>query len=341
VLIALIVAGIFFFQKYNSSKYDITWKLPWIFLVIGTSLNFMIAPFSSFLEGLGKVKEIAKVRLVQQIISPIIYCGGLALGAKLFVSTFMVFTTVAVFVYMIYKLSLYKYLFEIWKQTIVEKLSYFNEIFPYQWRIALSWISGYFIFQLFNPVLFASEGAVTAGQMGITISALNSLLAMAYSWINTKVPTMSGYIALKDYDTLDSLFFKTLKQIIFVSVSVVLFFVLVIFSLQYYDVTIIGSHIGNRFLPILPLTIFSLALLLQVPINCWAVYLRCHKKEPLLIVSVVIGILNILSAFTLGKYFGLYGLICGFLFIQLTFGLVWIYLIFRKKRNEWHELTIQ
>ena len=34
---------------------------------------------------------------------------------------------------------------------------------------------GYFIFQLFNPVLFATEGAVVAGQMGMTLAALNGI----------------------------------------------------------------------------------------------------------------------------------------------------------------------
>ena len=336
LLIALIITGIFFFQKYNTSKYDITWKLPWILLVIGTCLNFTIAPFSSFLEGLGKVKEIAKIRFIQQIISPIIYCGGLAFGSKLFVSSFMVFSTVIIFLILIYKFALYKYFISIWNQRISEKVSYLKEIFPYQWRIALSWISGYFAFQLFNPVLFASEGAVIAGQMGITINAVNALMAMSYSWINTKVPTMSGYIALKDYSLLDSLFFKTIKQILFVSISGVILFIMVIFILQYYDIAIFGSHIGKRFLPILPLLIFSFAILLQAPINCWAIYLRCHKKEPLLINSLVGGSLSCISAITLGKYFGLYGLISGFLFLQITIGFIWVYIIFNKKRKEWH-----
>lgn len=338
LLIALIIAGILFFQKYKSDN-NITWKLPWIFLVFGTCINFMIAPISSFLEGLAKVEEIAKVRFVQQIVSPIIFCCGLAMGAKLFVSGFVVFSTSIIFLFLVFKFSLYKYLKTIWKQEVVEKVSYIKEVFPYQWRIALSWISGYFIFQLFNPVLFASEGPTIAGQMGMTLNALNALLAMAYSWINTKVPTMSGLIALKDYKQLDNLFFKTRKQILFVAISIVFLFIVAIYILQNYNIPVL-SHIGSRFLPLIPLSIFSFALLLQVPINCWAIYLRCHKKEPLLTNSVVGGILSCISVLTLGKYFGLYGLIMGFLFMQITTGALWVYLVFKKKRYEWHHESI-
>ncbi len=336
LLTLLILAGIVFFKKFNSVHYEITWKLPWILLAIGTCLNFMIAPISSILEGLGKVKEIAKVRFIQQIVSPLLYCSGLAFGAKLFVSSFMVFSTVIIFIYIIYRTSLYKYLRTIWDEKIGDKISYRNEIFPYQWKIALSWISGYFIFQLFNPVLFASEGAVVAGQMGLSINALNALLAMSYSWINTKVPTLSGYIAKKEYHSLDNLFFKTFKQLILISITGILFFITTIFILQYFNTSILGSHIGNRFLPILPLSIFSFALWLQVPIYSWAVYLRCHKEEPLLVNSIIGGILSSISVLLLGKFFGLYGLITGFLSIQITVGFIWVFLVFNKKRKEWH-----
>lgn len=34
------------------------------------------------------------------------------------------------------------------------RVSWKTEIWPLQWRIALSWLSGYFIFQLFTPILF-------------------------------------------------------------------------------------------------------------------------------------------------------------------------------------------
>jgi O-antigen/teichoic acid export membrane protein len=337
LLVALVVSGIFFFQKYNDGSHDIAWKLPWILLVIGTSINFIIAPISSFLEGLGKVKEIAKIRFYEQVVSPMIYCGALALGFKLFVSSFMVLVSIGTFVTLVYKFSLHKYLLSIWKIPVIQRVSYMDEIFPFQWKIALSWISGYFIFQLFNPVLFASEGAKVAGQMGLTITALNSLLGLAYGWITTKVPTMSGLIAMKKYAQLDILFNKTLRQIMFVASAVVVSFILVVFVLQRYDISVFGSHIGTRFLPILPLAIFSFSIWLQVPINCWAVYLRTHKKEPLLLNSVLGGILSCVSALILGKYCGLYGLLFGFLSIQLTIGLIWVYIVFVKKKKEWHE----
>jgi hypothetical protein len=65
---------------------------------------------------------------------------------------------------------------------------------------------------LFNPILFATEGPVVAGQMGMTIQVISAINAFCMSWLNTKVPIYSSYIELKEYAKLDSLFTKTLRN---------------------------------------------------------------------------------------------------------------------------------
>ena len=131
-----------------------------------------------------------------------------------------------------------------------------KEIFPYQWKIALSWISGYFIFQLFNPVLFATEGAVVAGQMGMTLSVLNAVQAFSMSWMNTKVPRLSGLIEMKQYTELDAIFNKTLKQMMTVCLVLLMGIFGVVFILKQTQLSIGGSILGNRFLDFLPLFFF-------------------------------------------------------------------------------------
>ena len=217
----------------------------------------------------------------------------------------------------------------------IEKVLYMKEIFPYQWRIALSWVSGYFIFQLFNPVLFATEGAKIAGQMGMTLTALNGIQSLTQSWINTKVPKMSGLIAQKDYKNLDSLFAKTMKQMLLIGTLAILCFVTVIYLIQSQGITFLGMDIGIRFLPIIPLSLMAWSSWTMVPISPWATYLRCHKKEPLLINSVVMGILCCLSTVTLGYKYGLYGITIGFAALRII-SLSWIYHTYKTKKREWH-----
>lgn len=335
VFVALGTLGSIFFTKYSVEHKDIEWFLPWILLAIGTAFNLLLSPITAFLEGLGKVKEVAQLRFVQQIIHPIVVWGGLSIGGKLFVSGADAFIRVFVVAIILIKSPFFKILKNIWMDSGIEKILYMKEIFPYQWRIALSWVSGYFIFQLFNPVLFATEGAKVAGQMGMTLTALNGVQSLTQSWINTKVPKMSGLIAQKDYKNLDSLFAKTMKQMLLIGTLAILCFVAVIYLIQSQGITFLGMDIGNRFLPIIPLSLMAWSSWTMVPISPWATYLRCHKKEPLLLNSVVMGILCCLSTVTLGYKYGLYGITIGFAALRII-SLSWIYHTYKTKKREWH-----
>jgi O-antigen/teichoic acid export membrane protein len=335
VVVALGVFGSVFFARYSEEHKDIEWFLPWILLAVGTAFNLLLSPITAFLEGLGKVKEVAQLRFVQQIVHPVVVWGGLCIGGKLFVSGADAFFRVFVVMVIIAKSPFFKILKNIWNDLGKEKVLYMKEIFPYQWRIALSWVSGYFIFQLFNPVLFATEGAKVAGQMGMTLAALNGIQSLTLSWINTKVPKMSGLIAHKDYSTLDSLFYITKRQILLIGTFSLLFLVFVIYFIQIKQFVFLGIEIGSRFLPIKPLCLMAWASWTMLPINCWAIYLRCHKKEPLLQNSVVVGILCCISTIGLGHLYGLYGMTLGFALLRFI-SLTWIYTIYKIKKEEWH-----
>lgn len=335
LLVVLTIVGIVFFNNYEKEYAGIEWRLPWILLAIGTAFNLLLAPIIAFIEGLGKVKETAQIRLVQQFFHPVIVWGGLAVGSKLFVAGADAIVRVVVVLIIIVKSPFYRLLKNIWGYQQDERISYMKEVFPYQWRISLSWISGYFIFQLFNPVLFATEGATVAGQMGMTMTALNGLQALTQSWINTKVPRLSGLIAQKNYAELDALFNKTMKQMLLIGTSILVVFVLLIFIIQHYQIMPFGLNIGDRFLPIIPLFLMAWSIFTMFPINCWATYLRCHKQEPLLLNSIVVGILCCVSTIGLGYLAGLYGMTIGFAIIRFV-SLTWIYSVFKKKKYEWH-----
>lgn len=335
IIVALLIAGVYFFNKFDGSSEGITWKIPWILLVLGTAFNFLLAPITAFIEGLGKVKEIAQIRLVQQVIHPVVVWGGLIVGSKLFVSGADAILRVVVVAFIIYKAPFLKMLVNIWKVKVTEYISYKNEIFPLQWKIALSWISGYFIFQLFNPILFATEGAKIAGQMGMTITALNALQALAQSWINTKVPRLSGLIAQKKYGELDNIFDKTMKQMMLIGTIGLVFFILIIWFIQHYNIRPLGMELGDRFLPIVPLCLMAWATFTMFPINCWATYLRCHKKEPLMLNSIVMGLVCCASTIILGNSYGLLGMCIGYALLRCL-SLVWVFDIYKQKKREWH-----
>jgi O-antigen/teichoic acid export membrane protein len=331
---SLVFIGFFFFRKYSISISNVSWLIPWRVLVMGSAVNLLISPITAFLQGLGRVKDIAKFQLLVQIIRLIIIWFGLLIGTKLMVLGLSNLLSALLLVLLI-TLKFKNEIIDIWETKISEKISYLNEIFPLQWKIGLSWISGYLISQLFNPVLFATEGPAVAGKMGLTLSALNGIMAISLAWFTTKIPTFSGLIAMKKFDELDSIFNKTLWQSAIVNFLLVALFVFVVFLLNTYSITINSKLIGNRFLDYLPLVFMSLPITINHIVASWAIYLRCHKEEPYLIFSIVGGIACVFFIIFFGSKYGLLGLTFGYFSIILLM-FPWAYIIFNSKKNEWH-----
>ncbi|HXH99811.1 MAG TPA: hypothetical protein VNI52_06060 [Sphingobacteriaceae bacterium] len=331
-LVVLLAAGFYFFSTFNSHSSIADWKGPWIILAFTTAAFLLLDPMLAFLEGLGRVKEVARMRLVQQTAYITFVIIFLTNDFKLYSSALASFTGLLCTTLLFIFSDNLKIMRNIWKMKGEHKVSYRKEIFPYQWKIAASWISGYFIFQLFNPVLFASEGAVTAGQMGMTLAALNGIMGLSMSWINTKIPLFSMLISQKNYAGLDLSFFKSFRQSLFIMALGLVTLFLIVYVLRSF-----GFTMGERFLPTLPFVFISISYLLNTIAFGLAAYLRCHKAEPLLVQSLVFAVFTSISTITLGNYYGVFGITLGYLLLGILIGIPWVLIVFVTKRKLWHQ----
>ncbi len=201
--------------------------------------------------------------------------------------------------------------------------------------MALTFISGYFISQLFNPVLFATEGPIMAGKMGMTLTALNGILGLSFSWISTKIPKFSCLIAAKNFAELDYNFSIAARQSIFVNIVGLVVMFLGIAILRRFN-----WPLGDRFLPYLPLILLMLTTLMSQIVTSWATYLRCHKQEPFLLPSIVSGISIGISTVVMGHYFGIVGISISYCILTFLLSIIWGHYIFHSKRKQWHQESI-
>ena len=332
LFVTLLVGGFAFFYYFSPKYEDVNWQLPWILMATTTALNLFVSPALAFYEGLGKVDRTAKLRFYSLFFTTVVFFIALCLNTKLYAFAFNSIAGLIVNIVWLFSPSIretftHVFHYEIRKYTI----SWREEIFPYQWKIALSWMSGYFLFQLFNPILFSTVGAKAAGQMGMTQAALGGIFALANSWFSTKVPLFSNLISLKKYTQLDNLFAKTIKQALIVMTGS-LFVLFVIIGLVNY----LKYNIGGRFLEPLPFIILGLSSVILFTTGSLGVYLRCHKEEPFLILSLVSGSVNALLLYFTSKYFGITGMVCGY-FVVMLISLIGGYNIFINKKKVWHD----
>ena len=332
LFVALQISGYIFFKTFNSQESSVSWEYPWFILVLSTSLLFIINPIIAFIEGLGKVKEVAILRFYQQLIYLPSLILVLILGGKLWA---LGVASLLSFVFLFFSILFSKYrilLLNIYNSINKWRINYMEEIFPYQWKIALSWISGYLIFQLFNPILFATEGSEIAGQMGMTLIALNGISSISLSWINTKVPLFSRLIAKNNFKELDSIFSKTIKELSIINLILILSFISFILLSAHFKLSI-----TDRFLDISLIIILAIASFFNQFVFAWAAYLRSHKKEPFLINSIVLGILISISVFISANYYGVAAVVISYSAITLFVAVPWAYYIFQNKKREWHD----
>jgi O-antigen/teichoic acid export membrane protein len=330
----LIVIGIYFFRNFGLVK-GIEWFAPWLILSISTGIMFITTFFLAFVEGLGRIKMVAKIRFIQQLFNVISTCVLLVSGAKLYTSGVSTLLVSFVLVCFIVAKPIRNILYQIWIVRPTGDFDYKRDIFPYQWKIAISWIGGFLIFQMFNPVLFAYSGAKAAGQMGATLAVLNGIISLSLSWVSTKVAYWSRLIALNNSQQLNQSFGSTIFQSSAINlIAIIVFYSTIKFLGPYYP------NIASRFIPPLLLALFASTFFLNNIINCWATYLRCFKKEPFLIQATIVGALSGLSTYFLGRYFSLDGLIWGYFTITILISFPLSYYIFKTYRKKFNAIFV-
>jgi len=331
ILLFILPAGLVFFSKNSGHNAAVAWQIPWIWLAVVSALNFLVSPLLAVLEGCGKVAQVAQFRACQNILSSLGLWLTLVCHGALFAGP--VLQTLNVVASLFWLITRYGSFFRSLLQADVANVPFhwLTEVWPFQWRIAVSWFCGYFVFQLFNPVLFAQRGPVEAGQMGMSLSLCAAVGGIAMTWMSTKAAPFGVLVAQRDYERLDQLFFKALSQsaIVLGCGGGLLF--LVVFLLSQ-----IGHSFAIRFLRPLPFSLLICSTLLNHFVFCQAQYLRTHKQEPFLWVSVVGAFLTAASTYLLAKPYGGPGVAAGCLATSLV-GLIVATFIFRSKRRAWHE----
>jgi len=333
LILILIPIGLQFFSHSSLNVVDFSWKLPWVFAVIGISCNLLLVPFYAVITGSGDVAAINFRMMIGGVISSVIGWFVIAYGGGLYAIPAISAGSMMVGIIYLYnsKSELLKIVFLKLFSDVksMNTISWWGEIWPMQWKIALSWISGYFIFQLYTPILFKYHGPIVAGQMGMTLSVVNSVQAIALMWLNTKSPEFCKLIAKKEYHKLNQLFNKALKQSIFACFLLSLVLLIIFIFLQSYTL------IGSRFLTVLQVGLFLVIVCSNVLIYGWATYMRAHKEEPLLWYSVIGALLTATSTYYLGVSYSSIGMACGSLGISLVWGIPSTYYCFKKFKERY------
>ena len=326
-IVTLLIGGTVFFARKPTAVHG--WESPWIALAVLSGFTLLLTPFLSLLEGSGLLAEVARTRTWQTIASNLTGWTVLLAGGALWASPAI--TGAALVLGIGWVFLTHRRFFSDLLHTPGAGISWREEVWPFQWRIAVSWISSYFTFHLFIPVLFTTRGPAAAGRMGMSLTLATAVYFVASSLLTTKLPQFGELIARRDFVELDARFFPAMWRALGVMAlgAVALFGGTV-------ALRAIGHRWSERFLEPLPFALLLAALMAGTIFVAEAVYLRAHKQEPLLGVFIASGIAVGASTLILGPAYGATGMMLGYFVATLVVsvgGGTWVFL---RKRREWH-----
>lgn len=330
----LVVFSLGFVFFWGTNALDINQWLPvWGLVTFFTAVNLFCSPYLSVMEGFGYVAKVARVRLIQSIIGYSFFVIALMYKSGLYalpcISGTAAFISVIQVIAWFKKISHSSISNEIIADADFEKerISWWRDIRPLQVKLAISWFSGYLIFQLFNPLLFKHQGARVSGQVGLALTIYSTILSISMSWINAKVPIMSRLISEKNFYSVNRLFKSLASKSLLVNLFCIISFGMLIVVLNYY-----GFSIINRLPSFEILIMISLATIINHLIFCMALYMRSFKEEPLVICSLISGLVTAVLVYIGSIYSAEITILC-YLIVTATISLPWVVFIFVNYRH--------
>lgn len=278
----LLPVGILFFSVKSTPGAHVAWLGPWVAAVLSLSVNFLLTPIYSFIEGCNQVREAAKLRMCQAVAVLISSWSAVASGHGLYACALVnagVVAVGAVFLYTRRRLLLNLLHCDVTGGAI----SWRREVWPFQWQVAVSWVCSYFTLQAFTPILFASRGPLEAGRFGLSLSITAYLPVVMLSWIETKAAPFGRLIKLGRLHELDTLFSRAMKQ----SLGLILLLAGACFA-TVLVVERLSPRIAERMETPPVFALLLAAAVCTFVVQGMAVYLRSFKREPYLVQSLVV-----------------------------------------------------
>jgi hypothetical protein len=326
VAIAILsVVGIIFFRAEDSAT-----KMAWVVFAVSSGLGLFVALMQSIYQGLDKVAEVQANALIGSVVLPILNWAMLLL--KFGIWALVVGSLVG------YALTLFLLINadrSFWRQVFGHSIGRIRKwgrtILNLQWKYAISWAAGFFMFYLYVPVIYTSIGKVQAGQFGLTNSLVTTLSSFSIAWVTTRIPKLNVYAAQRDEQSLMFLFRRSLIASAVVQALGSLLLIGAFLILEHFRL-FNGRLLSVRQAGLLIANVFITNLIGGI-----AFYARAHKEEPFYLVSSAAAVMITLALYTVLPRIGIDGFLLVNMAINGAFTLPLTLLIHRARKRHYVE----
>jgi O-antigen/teichoic acid export membrane protein len=320
--------GLVFFTRHAApGTAHVDWQWPWIAAIVASVAGLWCVPYYSFIEGCGHVRAVAAMQLRQAIAYAGLAWTAMVLHHGLFAPALVIAGQVGIGLHFLFGHR--RLLFGLLRHSSREAaIQWRSEVWPFQWRIAVSWMCSYFTVQILIPILFALRGPVQAGQVGMSLSITGYISVLALAWTSTKATPFGSLIARGEFERLAQLFRRAIAQ------SMAVFAAIALLALA--AVALLPAAAPRLAARMVPVSLFAL-LVTGAAANHFtqnlAILLRSFKQEPFLAQSLVVAALNIALAAVAIPKFGALGAALSYLLATGGAGLPIAWIVYRRARR--------
>jgi hypothetical protein len=320
--------GMLFFAHHAiAGAGQVHWQGPWLLAIAASMAGLWCQPFYSFLDGCGQVRAVAAMRLRQAVAGMALAWTAMLLHHGLYSPGLVIAGQVGAGLFFLAVRR--RLLTGLLKHPVRQAaIRWTREVWPFQWRIAVSWMCTYFTVQVFIPIIFSLRGAVEAGQMGMSLSITGYMTSLVLPWITTKATPFGRMIAGREFQQLDRLFLHTLGQ------SMAIFGVIALGAdAAAALLTVVAPRLAARMVSPRLFAVLVLAAGANCVVQSLATLLRSFKREPFFVQSLAVASLTLILAVFAAPRWGNAGVTVTYLIATAGFGLPSALTIFARQRR--------
>lgn len=325
--LATSIWGLHFFS--DQSTRGVEWRGPWIGLCISTGTTIALTPLWFLLEGCNQVSSAYLFRMYQGICMSLAAWTAVIMGAELWAAVVSTIVGILITLYFFYKKYRHFYL-SIFSFNVANKISWREELLPMQWKLTIASLGGYFIGSALTPIVFNYLGPVEAGRFGMTYSLVVAAGGVAAMWGSVRAAQFGMLASKGKYGEMDEL----LVQLLVMGAGVLLGFA----ALIWLFVLFINHNeykFAERLLPPLPTLFLVIGMVASLICHPIGICLRAHRREPFLMLSIVLGIATLFTTILFVKYFRVTGVALAYAMSNVCIAVPWTCAIYFRAKRKW------
>lgn len=290
----LALGGYIFFR--SDEMYE--WVFPLALLSILVPWCMIQQKYWVILEGLGYVALVVKYRSILYLLSCMLVIVLFACGLGLFApASSFILIIISTYILRHKTRAIWTTLTknnQVCEDVPIDSLGViFKKMMSLQTRVAMSYLSGYFMFQAMTPISYRIAGAEVAAIIGVSVAMILILTGILSGILQVKIPILVEMIGNNDLKNYYSKGEETLRITVYISILLALAGGGVLYILRSNDI----FNASERLPDMHTYTLFICAAIAVQVISVKATLTRLFKSEPFMWYSLTVALLSMLICY--------------------------------------------